>query len=463
MLTSRRSLQRFDITIALEFKQLRDQSDYFYGITRNYSYDGFCIETQCLAFEQGDSVEIRVKHPQSELVVTAPGEVSWKKKSDKFACLMGIKLNETDIENKLKILGIMSATGDIPIDSFLIGDKKGDEADDKSWQNLESQMSIEKDEESKPETLSDDYEHINVEDQESNDLFNLEDTNLTAQEREKALHEEPATPSVNETAGNFKDQENNNLLNREDTDIMDQEPGIPADEVNSSSEKTDAFDPKISVYYKETESDINEESGKTLQEGIDSTHGESDPPIKESRKDKNWIYVLLAIGSIALLSYMVPLLFENPNNDTITPLPVSEKSAPRQETNDGGTKSAVSNNRSDESASQEVSQPEIPQLSKEPDVNKVEADVAENKNTLSGNVVTKGEKEYYIQVGAWRNPEYAREMLSKLKKYYPDARIIKEDNFSKVRITGIKSRAAGNTIVKNIKTKFGVTPLLISK
>jgi hypothetical protein len=481
MLTSRRALQRFDIIIALEFKRLHDPSEYFYGITRNYSYDGFCIETQCPAFEPGEYLEIKLKHPQRDLVVTAPGEVSWKKKSDKFACVMGIKLSETDVENKLKILGIMSTTGDIPVDSFLMGENTESETENKEWDDWNNQLNISQDEILTPEALSEINEHINYEDQENNDLFNMVDTDLKNQEpedlandvgnsseqtiineSEHVIHDETTESGINKQSDNFEDHESNDLFNIEDINLKAQEPEDLANDVGSSSEKTKINGLKHVVHDEITESISNESSGNTLQGDMGHIHYNSKPPEKDNRKNKNWLYIVIATASIAVLSYTLPSLFNKSDKGVKSPIPVVEKSIPRQEkSNDVIIPPAI------DERSTTVTVPEIPKsddvkLSKTTGSKKTEQDRMANARESLVSKNTEDNRGYYIQVGAWKNPKYAQEMLSKLKKYYPDARIIKQDNFNKVRIPGIMSKEKGNSIVKDIEDKFRLKALLVS-
>ncbi|MBI4847052.1 MAG: SPOR domain-containing protein [Nitrospirae bacterium] len=68
---------------------------------------------------------------------------------------------------------------------------------------------------------------------------------------------------------------------------------------------------------------------------------------------------------------------------------------------------------------------------------------------------------YYIQVGAWKNIENAQGVLEKLKGDYPEIFIVEENNFNKVRVTGIISREQGLLIAKEIKKKLNVKPLLV--
>jgi hypothetical protein len=69
--------------------------------------------------------------------------------------------------------------------------------------------------------------------------------------------------------------------------------------------------------------------------------------------------------------------------------------------------------------------------------------------------------EYYIQVGSWKNLNYAEEQLIKLKEMYPDVELVRHNNFYKVRILGVMSKQQGAVISKNIEKKFNVKSLLV--
>ena len=69
--------------------------------------------------------------------------------------------------------------------------------------------------------------------------------------------------------------------------------------------------------------------------------------------------------------------------------------------------------------------------------------------------------EYSIQVGAWKNPDYADEMLMKLKKYYPGVYMEKNNNFHFIKISGISTQKQGAVMIQDINKKFGLKPILI--
>jgi hypothetical protein len=71
--------------------------------------------------------------------------------------------------------------------------------------------------------------------------------------------------------------------------------------------------------------------------------------------------------------------------------------------------------------------------------------------------------EYYVQVGSWKNLKYAEETLIKLKKHYPEVHIVEQNNFYKVRVSGVMSKKQGVVISKHIEEKYNIKSLIVLK
>jgi general secretion pathway protein D len=69
--------------------------------------------------------------------------------------------------------------------------------------------------------------------------------------------------------------------------------------------------------------------------------------------------------------------------------------------------------------------------------------------------------EYYVQVGSWKHRNYAEKFWEKLIIHYPDAYIFEDGSFHKVRIPRIMTQKHGSEIIKKIKDKFNLDPLLV--
>jgi hypothetical protein len=67
-----------------------------------------------------------------------------------------------------------------------------------------------------------------------------------------------------------------------------------------------------------------------------------------------------------------------------------------------------------------------------------------------------------VQVGAWKNHNYAQNMLEKITNYYPEAYIVKHDDFNKIRIPiGLLFKNQGVIVSRDIEEKFDIKPLLV--
>ncbi len=68
---------------------------------------------------------------------------------------------------------------------------------------------------------------------------------------------------------------------------------------------------------------------------------------------------------------------------------------------------------------------------------------------------------YIVQVGAFRNIDYANELVEKLKPYYQYVYIEREGSFNKVRIPGIETRKQGDAVMRALKEKLRLRSFLL--
>ena len=71
-----------------------------------------------------------------------------------------------------------------------------------------------------------------------------------------------------------------------------------------------------------------------------------------------------------------------------------------------------------------------------------------------------GNDMYEIQVGSWRNVNFANKIFRKLIKLYPDTILIENNDLNKIMIPGIRTKKEGQRIIGEIETAFNLTPLL---
>jgi len=102
MQADRRRYIRFDVPLEVIFRHADDAAPYLSGLTRNFSRDGCCIES-----ESGDMalqrLELRVKHPITNIFITTRGNIVWQRHID-GKWLAGVSIVDMDTEAKSEIL-----------------------------------------------------------------------------------------------------------------------------------------------------------------------------------------------------------------------------------------------------------------------------------------------------------------------------------------------------------------------
>lgn len=112
--------------------------------------------------------------------------------------------------------------------------------------------------------------------------------------------------------------------------------------------------------------------------------------------------------------------------------------------------------------------PEAQPLQMEPDAGIITASVdgggqADKKKITDVDTTGAGPNtpgKYYIQVGAWRDDRNAQKIFEQLKTDYSAAYTVEEDNFTKIRIPGIMTRQQGLLVIKELKNRFKLEPVL---
>ena len=131
MLDERRQFTRFDIPLILEFKPANGDSKYAWGLTRNFSVDGFCFETRDANFEPQKNMEFKLKFPQRGTFVSVAGNIVWKKYvEDRYTS--GVEFREVNEKFKKELLKKVCDYGNIPLDEILHRKKPGNIMMDKS-------------------------------------------------------------------------------------------------------------------------------------------------------------------------------------------------------------------------------------------------------------------------------------------------------------------------------------------
>jgi hypothetical protein len=196
----------------------------------------------------------------------------------------------------------------------------------------------------------------------------------------------------------------------EDTGAIDHEIFV------DDSEKSELLEDVEAAHDKTFKLDREEVSDTGLHMDIGQAANDNISPIKKDHRKKLWLYLPIAITLIVALF----VLFENFNKIFKNSVSVSIKSAPHKEIDKEHSTNTVVDTQTDKS-------------------------------------------EYYVQVGAWKNPDYARELLIKLKQYYPAAYITVENNFHKIWIPVTLNNGQGADISKDIEEKFNIKPIIVRK
>jgi c-di-GMP-binding flagellar brake protein YcgR len=103
MSIERRKFIRFEIPLDVIFKP-SEEAPYSAGIIRNFSRYGCCIESQCTASDGWDKMELQVKHPGKNILVSASGNIVWKRQLGNDKWLLGVDIIDMDKEAKSEIL-----------------------------------------------------------------------------------------------------------------------------------------------------------------------------------------------------------------------------------------------------------------------------------------------------------------------------------------------------------------------
>ena len=112
-----RKFPRFESNIMMEFRPINKTNRYIVGWMRNCSSVGLSFKSENYNVEPKEDLEFKLKHYLDDLFVSVQGKAVWTEKTES-GCVTGIELKEMDKTTRKKMLEIVSATGNIPDDSF---------------------------------------------------------------------------------------------------------------------------------------------------------------------------------------------------------------------------------------------------------------------------------------------------------------------------------------------------------
>jgi len=118
MIQERRKFQRSSIFLIANVRDLKSFQQNSSGITADFSQEGIGIESHNICFHRGESLEILLKDPQSELSFSAEGEIVWKR-DGWYNCKIGVKFRQITPLTINKVLTLISGVDKIPAESHL--------------------------------------------------------------------------------------------------------------------------------------------------------------------------------------------------------------------------------------------------------------------------------------------------------------------------------------------------------
>jgi len=104
MSIERRKFIRFEVPLDVTLKNSDSNAHYSFGIIKNFSRYGCCIESVKTDLSLNDNLELQVKHPHKDVLVPASGIIVWKQQLSNDKCLLGIDIRDMNKEAKSEIM-----------------------------------------------------------------------------------------------------------------------------------------------------------------------------------------------------------------------------------------------------------------------------------------------------------------------------------------------------------------------
>jgi hypothetical protein len=121
MSQEKRQSSRSDAFLIAEYRPFNKPIEYSTGIIDNFSSEGLSFDTQDEDLKTGDILDLRLKSPRSGLMVSAVGEITWRREGW-YKCTFGVRFREIDEEAKAKVFAFISDEKDTPQDSLVLNE-----------------------------------------------------------------------------------------------------------------------------------------------------------------------------------------------------------------------------------------------------------------------------------------------------------------------------------------------------
>jgi hypothetical protein len=410
MSPEKRLCERSDIFLIVEFKPLRYSYEYCIGVTNNCSRGGFSFESYYHDLTLGEVFEFNLKHPYIDLSVPAVGEIIWKKEAW-YARVTGVKLRDMDQETHEKISELISSDHDILAFPSIPPEKS--DADNDEKRTFEPDLStVQKD-----NVILDRFQ---------------QDNGITL----KYAGELFTGPSVSD--------------NQIQCDSADKT-------ANNSATLDCTWTANVSYPQKSYLNKSPFHSGSPFGAMCKAVIADTLVSLRNSN-DRSWLHIPLALlvtgfATIALSMEFDLVRLEASPHTTIatTMLPKSHAALPDYRDDESGI-----------TCEQELHNPGKPEISyamcSEPPGQILAANLHQSPERENA----EEDKKYFVQVGAWKNPDYAHIILRQLQREYPGTYIMSKNNFQIMLIPGIESKIQGLNVSKAIQSKFDLNPVLTS-
>jgi c-di-GMP-binding flagellar brake protein YcgR len=103
MSKERRQVERFDLLLNLKVRSKKEETEYQWGITRNFCHKGLSFEINIFKLEPNEKFELKIQDPKNNTFISVLSDIVWNKEMY-GRCLAGIKFREIDEEAKSEIL-----------------------------------------------------------------------------------------------------------------------------------------------------------------------------------------------------------------------------------------------------------------------------------------------------------------------------------------------------------------------
>jgi len=549
MINDIRQFKRFETLLIVDIHPHSEPSNFYFGITKNISFEGFMFESQNFNLKPGDILEFKLKHPKKDLSLTAVGEIIWVEKT-KYEYLAGVKYRIINEEIKRKILALVSAEQDIATEQ---------DSSKEDFEIIRSETVVNSVLKEQPDTR----DQSKISEAISRSVHDIES------EKPPTISSSGLTGAP--AAGRSPDNRRKDETERTPSilDVWDHDNNIPKQQRKSWVRKTIVLIATITVvaslsfgvwkYRGNIDLSVPSARNDTAVEDIEydpeinmlalqDLHDSSLPDISEKNSSLSELEEIVETEppreeqspSLNVENTLITLNNDSEQKSRPTNIsPQIDKQEPRYRDTDTSTiteddnelipvlsqpakKTDTDQTAKTESIISESEEPKIERLTKafqqsEPEklIDRIpkerEAEIStqsddvmiadqkdnivdyeETIDSIPGNVKNaqatqipektdqepEGEKQgedvnrariikysaeprkYFLQVGAWKNPDLAKKTLSQLHRDYAEAYSFLKDNFQIIIIPNILTKERANALSKEIENKFDLKPLI---